>query len=123
MIRRDAIKRSLLILAGCIVCLLLVQFVLVEWVPAPAITKNRLRRIKKGVELYVAKNHSLPKNMMVLSIDDDRSDKLLDGWGWPIVFETDGKQAVTLRSLGRDNAIGGIGDDADIEMAFEIEAR
>lgn len=41
------------------------------------------------------------------------SDDLLDGWGYPIQYISDGK-GYTLRSLGGDGQVGGAGDDADI---------
>jgi hypothetical protein len=47
-----------------------------------------------------------------------RDNSMLDGWGRKLIWESDGKNAVVISTLGRDGEVGGVDEDADKEVAF-----
>lgn len=64
--------------------------------------------------------HALPASLAQVRQRRRASDMTRDGWGHPLVFEKDGVSTFRVTSLGADGVAGGSGDDADVEVRFEI---
>ncbi|MCC9607761.1 type II secretion system protein GspG [Blastopirellula sp. JC732] len=44
---------------------------------------------------------------------------MIDDWGRPLHWQSDGESVVRVWSLGRDDKIGGDGEDEDWEFTFD----
>ena len=86
-------------------------------------TEVAMRVLSSRVMLYARENGSLPD-----SIDDlpktrvitNSTNFMRDAWGHRLVLETAPPTGFSLRSLGRDGAPGGTGEDADILLLFPV---
>jgi len=88
-------------------------------IPPDALTKTTMGRIHVRINGYFYETASLPLKLEELRPDDPRyNQSIKDGWGVPIRYSVDGT-TVTLLSLGKDNSIGGEGENKDISLSFD----
>lgn len=81
-------------------------------------TITRMQGLKRRVLQYAYAHDQLPASLLSLSRMEGYDSSVQDGWKRDIVFEVSASGIVSSRSFGRDNAIGGSGDDADIVRSF-----
>jgi hypothetical protein len=62
--------------------------------------------------------HKLPKSLKELPLDQDETTK--DGWNRDLGYHFDGKDVVTIWSLGQDGLPGGENEDMDIVEMFQF---
>jgi general secretion pathway protein G len=86
----------------------------------------RMKKVQSSINEFQLRYNSLPQSIQDLvqcpsnvqgevcvAITDPES--LLDAWGTPFTYSTDGKGYV-IKSLGADRAAGGSGVDGDAEL-------
>jgi len=67
---------------------------------------------------YAQLHGELPGSLSVLPKMEGYDSSTRDGWQRDIIFEVSSSGVVSFRSFGRDGAVGGSGEDADIVRAF-----
>jgi len=85
----------------------------VDHIPPHAITVTRMQLLKRRVLQYARSHDRLPASLTALPPMEGYGGRIQDGWQRDIIFEVSG-DAIVFRSLGRDGAVGGSGEDADI---------
>ncbi len=81
-------------------------------------TATRMQVLKRRVLRYAQSHSELPKSLAALPTMKGYDSSVQDGWKRDIVFEVSASDVVSFRSLGRDGAVGGSGEDADIVRSF-----
>lgn len=90
----------------------------VNHIPAHSLTATRMYRIKHRVLEFVSTKSRLPTTLSELPDIPKFDNKIVDGWGRPILFETDSSNLITLKCFGSDGMPGGTDMDRDIVGAF-----
>ena len=111
-------KRLLIILAAVVLA-----SCIVERIPPGALTETRMHVLKRRVLQYAQAHGQLPASLAVLPPMKGYDSSVQDGWKRDIIFEVSASGVVLFCSLGRDAAVGGSGDDADIIRSFPAHDR
>ncbi len=61
----------------------------------------------------------MPSALAILPAREGHDNELHDAWRQDISYEVSASGVITLRSLGRDGVLGGVGDDADMIGRFQ----
>jgi hypothetical protein len=77
--------------------------------------------IRARVMHYYRENGSLPADLTNLPVVGDYDSRITDTWGNVVDYTSSTNDIVTLSSLGRDQRIGGVEEDADIECSFSAK--
>jgi hypothetical protein len=83
------------------------------------LTEKRMRLVAKGCDRFHSINGFWPTNdvMMLSCMPSGIAADLTDGWGWHFQFYiSSDQQSMTIFSVGKDGALGGVGDDADASL-------
>jgi hypothetical protein len=83
----------------------------VDHIPPRDATLTRMHALKRLVLQHAQSHDQLPAALKAVS------DRTQDAWKRDIDFEVSG-DVIVFRSLGRDGATGGTGEDADIVRSF-----
>lgn len=86
-------------------------------IPPKAMTVTAIGESFARIHLYAKERQSLPQSLADFPRRDGYSNRTDDGWGNPLHYEIAEDGTVTLTSMGADNKIGGLGDDADISRS------
>ena len=81
-------------------------------------TATRMQVLKRRVLQYAQSHGQLPAALAVLPPMEGCDSTVQDGWGRDIIFKVSAFGVVSFRSLGRDAAVDGSGEDADIIRSF-----
>jgi hypothetical protein len=90
-------------------------------VPPDKLTRQRMAFDRVRILEYGRVHGQLPPNLAALPPLPQRpgtDHHLEDAWRRSIIYEVDSSGTVTLRSLGKDGALGGTGANADIVFKF-----
>ena len=94
------------------------------WIPPRTVTLNTIRATRTRLAEFYSSHHRVPKSLRELPPWSDNKDSSTnDGWGRELGYAFRSRKdsvVVTLWSLGRDNLIGGDGEDADFIERFEF---
>lgn len=90
---------------------------IVDTIPPHSLTATRLTVTQHRIHRYWTAQGRMPAQPTDLPDEPNRDCSLLDGWGRPFHWQSEGQQ-VTVWSLGRDGQPGGTGDNEDIEVVF-----
>ena len=111
-------KRTFIVLAILAIAVALLTFSAIDWIPPRILTINRMIGLQTRVLQYAQKHGELPKSLTVLPPRNGFDNSLQDAWGRDITYEVSASGMVTFRSLGRDGAAGGLGENADIIRSY-----
>ena len=111
--------KRVLILFGAVAAVIVsaAVFVVDSNIPPRALTASRMQVLKRRVLQYARAHGELPRSLVDLPAIEGYDGGIRDGWRRTILFEVS-SNVVTFRSLGRDGAPGGSGDDTDIVRSF-----
>ncbi len=70
------------------------------------------------INIYASVHGELPKSLSLLPARSGYRNRILDGWGRPLLYGIDESGIITITSLGKDGKPGGIGEDADISIRY-----
>jgi hypothetical protein len=106
-----------------VIAALLLVIVALAWfgfdvVPPRNLTRTRMESLKRRVIEFAHQTKRLPVNLGELPKRAEYDNSLLDGWGRPIEYAPNTNGVVKLRSLGKDNRLGGVGENEDVELTF-----
>ena len=116
--RLRLVKRPIIILGIMTALVAVLAFSFVDRIPPRALTATRMHGLKRRVLQFAHERGELPKSLVALPVMEGYDSSIRDGWKRDIIFEASTSGVVTFRSLGRDGALGGSGDDADIIRSF-----
>lgn len=111
-------KRLIIILAIVTVAVVVLASCIADRIPPRAMTATRMHGLKRRVLQYAQAHGHLPASLAALPPMEGYDSSVRDGWNRDIIFEVSASGLVSFRSLGRDAAVGGLGEDADIVRAF-----
>jgi hypothetical protein len=86
------------------------------------LTRTSIHASAYSVAEHYRTTHTLPGSLVPLRLRRRHRDTTRDAWGHPLFYRKDGADAFRIGSLGADGAVGGRGDDADIEVRYRIGA-
>ncbi|QDU95051.1 type II secretion system protein GspG [Lignipirellula cremea] len=86
---------------------------LVDRIPHTATTQTRLQGTQHRLHQYWQQHGRVPLSPEDLPDEAGRDGSLVDGWGRPFYWNSDGISQVTVGSYGRDGKPGGENEDAD----------
>jgi len=112
------VKRPIIILAIATAVVAVLVFSFVDRIPPRSLTATRMHVLKRRVLQFAQAHGEFPKSLVALPVMEGYDSSIRDGWKRDIIFEASTSGIVTFRSLGRDGAVGGSGDDADIIRSF-----
>lgn len=104
-----------IVIAGAVA---LVVFAAGEVIPPQSLTHAAMHMAKRRILRYAALNDRLPTTLAQTSPIPGYYDSTKDAWGRELIYTTDPNGDVILMSLGKDNAPGGEGDNADMIGQF-----
>lgn len=107
-------RRPIIILGIATLAVGVLVFGLVDRIPPRDLTATRMHVTKRRVLQFARTHGELPKSLTALPAMEGYDNDIRDGWNRELVFEVSTSGVVTFRSLGRDGAAGGSGEDADI---------
>jgi hypothetical protein len=84
----------------------------------PESTQTAITETYARLNLFLTANQALPPDLAMLPQRAGFANQIVDGWGRQLHYSSDDDGTVSLASLGRDGAPGGVGDDADIVRRF-----
>jgi hypothetical protein len=113
--------RQLVVFVLGVTGLVVLSGLFVDRIPPRAATLTRMHVLKRAVLQYAQRHDRLPASLMALPPSEGRNVGIQDAWKRDIVFEVSG-DVIVFRSLGRDGAAGGSGEDADIVRSFPSHA-
>ena len=94
-------KYKILIGIFVIVTVMLAAILYMAWMPPYDYTTSTMSVIKRRIIIYAHINNQLPRDLSSLPKIEGKSNRILDGWGRPILYHIDEKNGVvTLKSLG-----------------------
>ena len=112
--RAHPVKRVIIILSIVAAVVAVLEFCVVDRIPPRAMTATQMQVLKRRVLQYAQSQGHLPASLAALPPMEGFNSSVLDGWRREIVFEVSASSVVSFRSLGRDGAVGGSGEDADV---------
>lgn len=115
--RVHPMKRAVHVSIAAVICATLSSCI-VDRIPPRALTITRMEILKLRVLQYTQSHGQLPTGLSALAPREGYDNSLQDGWQRELVFEVSASDVVSFRSLGRDAAVGGSGEDADIVRSF-----
>ena len=95
-----------------------VAMLFVETVPPHSMTHMSMTMCKRRILRYAQKHDTLPSSLSDTKPIEGYHSSVKDGWGFAIAYSVNTNDVVTLRSLGKDNALGGTGDNIDMIGIF-----
>ena len=93
-------------------------FILVDAIPPRSRIAAHMMGLKRRILQYAHSHGELPHSLTGLPEMQGYDNSIRDGWRRDIILEISSSGIVTLRSLGRDGAVGGSGEDADMIGSF-----
>ena len=84
----------------------------------PESTRTAMGETGARLDLFLVANDTVPSNLGALPKRTGYANQITDGWGRELIYSPNEDGTVSLTSLGRDGAAGGVGDDADIVRRF-----
>lgn len=99
-----------------------ILFYLIIWeqirVPPKSYTKGTMQMLVWRIHKYYETTGELPLNLSKIPERKGYDNSLKDGWGKSILYRINPDNSVTLVSYGKNKKVGGVGDNADIEISF-----
>jgi hypothetical protein len=87
--------------------------------PPSAMTEGAMTETMFRMEIYLQQKKQLPGTLAVLPLRQGHMNSTTDGWGRPLIY-TPNDDGYSLKSLGKDGVVGGVGDDADIMRSYRV---
>jgi hypothetical protein len=114
---RKSISMSLVaaLVLGCIAMLLVEA---VPPIPPHSMTHMSMSMCKRRILRYAQKHGELPAALTETEEIEGFHASITDGWGVVLQYSADANDIVTFRSLGKDRAPGGVGDNVDMIGIF-----
>ena len=116
--RQPSVKRPIIILGVATLAIGGLVFSFVDRIPPRALTATRMHVSKRRVLHFALTHGELPKSLTALPAMEGYDNNIRDGWNRELIFEVSASSVITIRSLGRDGATGGSGEDAAIVTSF-----
>ena len=98
--------------------LVAIAMLFVETAPPHSMTHLSMHMCKRRVLRYAQKHGKLPSALSETGEIEGFHASIKDGWGVVLDYSVDKNDIVTFRSLGKDNAPGGVGDNVDMIGIF-----
>ena len=83
-------------------------------IPPQYITDSAITESMVRFQMYVTQHRTYPPDLSVLPTRERYANRIVDGWGRPLIYKIDPDGAVSFQSLGRDGKPGGEGLDQDV---------
>jgi len=96
-------------ISGCVILILSVDVA-----PPASLTYGAIHMCKRRIQRYALEHNALPLALSETKEVKGYYNSIKDAWGRPLIYSVDTNGLVTLASLGKDNKLGGTGDDADM---------
>lgn len=91
-----------------------------RWSSPPEYTKSKMVYLRQKIKEYYHTYKKLPRRLIDMQFDSNYfSNNDLDYWENPILYNTD-RNTVLLTSYGLDGNKGGVGENEDIHLSFEV---
>ena len=110
---RPIVRRSVVLFAIAGLAVVAIAIAMVDVMPPSAITPTAMGETSVRIELFFQRNKHLPPDLRALPERQGYMNRTTDRWDCPLRYATDGEDAFTLSSFGKDDKPGGSGDDAD----------
>ncbi|MGC4004471.1 MAG: type II secretion system protein GspG [Pirellulales bacterium] len=81
-------------------------------------TQTRLTGTMSRIAKFHEANARLPASPDELPNESNRDCSLDDGWGRPLIWNSNGIDTISLKSYGKDGLPGGTGENADQVSTF-----
>ena len=91
-----------------------VQFCRSLMIPPESLTHAAIQSTMVRIHMYMLDNREYPPDLSVLPERKGYDNRVIDGWGRPLLYSVDENGIISVSSLGRDGKPGGEGLDADI---------
>jgi general secretion pathway protein G len=91
----------------------------IDRIPKKDETITAIDETSVRIGIYYQQNAHLPESLSDLPKRNGYVNKLTDAWDRPLIYKVAGNE-FTLSSLGKDGAIGGEGEDADLVRRYKI---
>jgi len=95
-----------------------IAMLFLESVPPHSMTHMSMSMCKRRILRYAQKHGALPSSLSGTKAIEGRHSSIKDSWGLALDYSVNANGVVTLRSLGKDNAPGGAGDNMDMIGVF-----
>ena len=99
-----------------------IAMLFVDTVPPHSITHASMHMCKRRILRYAQEHGALPSSLSDTTPIEGYHSSIKDGWGAVLYYSVSTNDFVTLRSLGKDQAPGGSGDDIDMTGSFSARA-
>lgn len=86
-------------------------------------TYNVILHAARRVGDYAAVHGQLPSTLEELPLRDRYFDSNFDYWHRPLRYSVDAASCITIESLGKDNRVGGHGEDRDVTCLFNSRRK
>ena len=91
---------------------------IIDTIPPTNVTETRVGVTYNRIQKFWNEHGRVPTTPTELPNEKNRDCSMKDGWGRELHWESDGTSKVKVWSLGRDEKLGGTGEDADMEVEF-----
>ncbi len=95
-----------------------ITMLFVDTVPPHSMTHGSMHMCKRRVLRYAYEHGKLPSALSETEPIEGFLASTKDGWGVVLDYSVDTNDVVTFKSLGKDRAVGGVGDNADMIGVF-----
>ena len=112
------IRKSILLSLIAVLVLVGIAMLFIDTVPPHSMTHLSMHTCKRRVLRYAQKHGKLPSELSETEEIEGFHASIKDGWGVVLDYSVDRNDVVTFRSLGKDRAPGGVGDNVDMIGIF-----
>lgn len=91
---------------------------IVGTIPPANLTETRLLVTYNRIQNYWNQHGEIPAKPADLLDEKNRDCSMTDAWGRKLHWDSDGKSAVKVWSLGSDGKLGGTNENSDMEVEF-----
>jgi hypothetical protein len=85
------------------------------------LAKNKLEFLRREIVSYVKREGHFPRNLEELPKIEGFENATTDPWGHRFIYSVESSALVSLRTLGSDGRVGGVGDAEDLSLSFNVE--
>jgi hypothetical protein len=100
-----------------------IAMLLVDTIPPLSMTDLSMQACKRRVQRFAQEHGRLPLSLSETHPIQGWHSSIKDGWGVVVDYGFDANGIVTLRSLGKDRAVGGTGNDVDMIGIFPSKKK
>lgn len=112
------VRKSIWLLLIATLAIVGIAMLFVDTIPPHSMTDLSMQMCKRRVLRFAREHGKLPSSLSETKPIEGYHSSMKDGWGVVLDYGFDSNGVVTLRSLGKDRAAGGIVNDVDMIGTF-----